>query len=216
MSVARFGAIICADWGKEPPKRAVYVADLAARTVSRIERGAWSYATVIEEAQERAVAGPVLATFDAPFGVPISYLTAAAREWELHPDITFLDVLKVAVTRMDFFEVTATEAEWSISRPFFAVPAGERGRNRYKHAAADKGVELSRHIDRKTGAKPVCGIPGSVGSAAADLWRSLAVDLHFVAALRRVAIRRNASRTGRISQRCCRGSLSKSHVRDGP
>ena len=181
MSVARFTAIICADWGKAPRKRAVYVADMPRRIVSRIERGPYSFATVLEQAHETAVGGPVLATFDAPFGVPISYLRAAAREWKLDPDITFLDLLKVAATREQFFAAVATETEWSISRPFFAVPAGEQGLNRYKHASAKKGVDLWRRIDRKTGAKPVFvkwGIPGSAGSAAADLWQSLAVDLH--------------------------------------
>lgn len=58
-------AILCADWGKEFPKRAVYVADVAARTVRRVVRAGWSVAGVLDEADRWSSAGSVLATFDA-------------------------------------------------------------------------------------------------------------------------------------------------------
>jgi hypothetical protein len=71
-------AILCADWAKEYPKRAVYVADVSARKVRRLEAGAWSLATLLDEGDRWARRGPVLATFDAPLGVPDTYLAAAA------------------------------------------------------------------------------------------------------------------------------------------
>ena len=38
----KLSAVICADWGKESRKRAVYVADVAQRTVRRLESAAWT------------------------------------------------------------------------------------------------------------------------------------------------------------------------------
>ncbi len=69
-------AILCADWAKEQRKRAVFVADIGARTVSRIARADWSVAKVLDAAQPWAERGPVLVAFDAPLGVPASYLEA--------------------------------------------------------------------------------------------------------------------------------------------
>lgn len=71
--------ILCADWGKESYKRTVYVADVSARIVRRVDGGEWSVGSVLDEARRRASRGPVLATLDAPLAVPESYLAAAAR-----------------------------------------------------------------------------------------------------------------------------------------
>ena len=72
-------AILCADWGKERGKRAAYVAEVASRTIRRVDAGEWSVATVLGFADTFASSGPVLVTFDAPLGVPENYLAAAER-----------------------------------------------------------------------------------------------------------------------------------------
>ena len=42
-------AILCADWGKDIRKRAVFVADVSSRSVRRAVPRAWSLAAVLEE-----------------------------------------------------------------------------------------------------------------------------------------------------------------------
>ena len=52
-------AILCADWAKEPSKRAVYVADVSTRSVRRIEAGPWSLAKLLEEGDRWACQGAI-------------------------------------------------------------------------------------------------------------------------------------------------------------
>ena len=47
----KVSAILCADWGKEFPRRAVYVADVSARVVRRVSAAGWSVTGVLEEAE---------------------------------------------------------------------------------------------------------------------------------------------------------------------
>ena len=174
--VHRPSAILCADWGKEVGKRAVYVADVSARAVRRADARVWSVGAVLKEAERWALNGPVLATFDAPLGVPESYLAVAARvrAWQLPQ--TFLELLAQAHGSPKFFDATTTAADWTIEQPFFSVPAGVGGLTSYRDAAAGEGVNLYRAIDKATGAKTLfakSGIPGSVGSGTCALWREL-------------------------------------------
>jgi hypothetical protein len=176
----KVSAILCADWGKEFPKRAVYVADVSARVVRRVSANGWSVAGVLEEAERRSSTGSVLATFDAPLGVPESYLVALSRVSPGQPSTTFLDLLARARTMPRFFDGTSVARDWSLERPFFSVPAGDGGLGSYVDVAARHGVNMYRRIDRITGAKAVfikSGIPGSVGSAACALWQELAPRL---------------------------------------
>jgi hypothetical protein len=173
----KLSAILCADWGKESRKRAVYVADVSARLVRRVSADCWSVAAVLEEAEQWSSTGSVLATFDAPLGVPESYLAALSRVSSGQPPATFLDVLARARLMPRFFDGSSVARDWRIERPFFSVPAGEGGLGSYVDAAAGHGVTLYRRIDRVTDAKAVfvkSGIPGSVGSAACALWQELA------------------------------------------
>jgi hypothetical protein len=62
--------MLCADWGKDIRKRSLYVADVSTRSVRRVAGSAWSLGTVLKEAERWASIGPVLATFDAPLGIP--------------------------------------------------------------------------------------------------------------------------------------------------
>ncbi len=176
-------AILCADWAKHPRRRAVYVADVRRRTVRRLapdgpNNGApsWSLSAVLKKAARLADHGAVLATFDAPLGVPASYLEAAAQAPSLGRPTTFLELVQRTHATSSFFEGTADAAEWRVERPFFAVPAEEGGLDSYRRAAHSHGVDLYRAIDRATGAKTLfakSGIPGAVGSAACALWQEL-------------------------------------------
>ncbi len=169
-------AILCADWGKNIRKRAVFVADVFSRSVRRAAPRAWSLATVLEEANTRTGCGPVLATFDLPLSAPASYLAAAARVPSWGSASTFIDFLPRACSTPHFFEITKSPLDWRVEQPFFAVPPGPGGLTAYFEAATKQGVDLLRTIDRTTRAKTMfatSGIPGTVGSSACDLWREL-------------------------------------------
>jgi len=179
-STGPLSAILCADWGKEFSKRAVYAADVSARVVRRVSGDGWSVAGVLAEAQRWTSTGSVLATFDAPLGVPESYLTALGRLPGAQPLPTFLDLLARARSMPRFYDATTVARDWFVERPFFSVPAGDGGLGTYVDAAARFGVDMYRQIDRMTGAKAVfikAGVPGSVGSAACALWQELAYEL---------------------------------------
>jgi hypothetical protein len=174
---AGFSAILCADWGMESDRRAVYVADIAARTVKRATALEWSMTTVLEEAERWTPKGSVLVTFDAPLGVPETYLAAAGRVQSGWLPKTFLDLLAYNCSNPGFFDATFLAEDWTIERPFFSVPRGAGGLTSYRRVAADRfRVDLYRAIDRLTRAKTLfakSGIPGSVGSAACALWQDL-------------------------------------------
>lgn len=179
VSTLGVSAILCADWGKEIGKRAVYVADVAAREVRRLDArdaSGWSVSAVLSEADRLASRGSVLATFDTPLGIPESYLAAAARAQSWGSPTTFLEFLSQAHCSPNFFEGTSVAADWKIEQPFFSVPIGEGGLKSYYNAAAQDRVDLYRAIDKRTGAKTLfakSGIPGSVGSATCALWKEL-------------------------------------------
>jgi len=169
-------AILCADWGKEPGKRAVYIADVATRSVRRISSRGWTVSDVLAEAQQNESRGSVLVTFDAPLGVPASYLAALANIPASGAPKNFLAFMELACAKPEFFEATSVANQWEVERPFFNVPPGRDGLGAYLRSADDRGVDLYRAIDRQTRAKSVfvkSGIPGSVGSAACALWSQL-------------------------------------------
>jgi hypothetical protein len=173
-------AILCADWGKEAHKRAVYVADVASRTVSRLASTLWSFESVLQAAERWTNHGSVLVTFDAPLGVPHSYLTALKRQRPAEDLDSFVSFLRFACGRPSYFEATYSAADWKVERPFFAVPPGQGGRKGYETAAASQGVELWRAIDLLTRANTLfakSGIPGSVGSATCALWHEIGNQL---------------------------------------
>ena len=169
-------AILCADWSKEQRKRAVFIADIGARTVSRVGRADWSVAKLLEVAQPWTEQGSVLVTFDAPLGVPASYLKAASRGPLGGGPENFLEFLGRVWSDPGFLDTTVRANEWTVERPFFDVPAGEGTLTSYVQAAGAVGVDLYRAIDRLTKAKSVfikSGIPGTVGSGACALWKDL-------------------------------------------
>lgn len=171
-------AIICADWSKDPRKRSTYVARIKNRIVHKLAAGKLcTLSEVLAHASDVAVEGPVLVAFDVPIGVPYSYSRVGSTKGPFFGAFTFLDLLRYANVIPRFFEPTQSSESWSLSRPFFSVPAGRGGLTGYKTAASSHGVDLLRVIDHKTGAKSTfitSGIPGSVGSAAISLWKEIA------------------------------------------
>jgi len=163
--------IVCADWSSNPTKRAVWEALSGDRLVRAVNGVRWTVRGVLEHAV--GTKGRALVAFDAPIGLPASYLAATA------PDATrgvpdFLNWLRTAPAGT--FEVTEHAAQWTVARPFFRVPAGKGNRLAVEAAARELGVELWRRIETMTRGNSVfitAGIPGSVGGAACDLWRGM-------------------------------------------
>jgi hypothetical protein len=149
----------------------------AAPVVRRLTHRSWTLHDLLAGAERIADRGPVLVALDLPLGVPSGYLQQWARHAGLSTPPTFLDLLQWTTHAPQFFAATSNAREWSVDRPFFAVPAGTGGLTSYLTAVADAGVpSLLRRIDARTGAKPAfvtAGIPGSVGSAACDVWMAL-------------------------------------------
>jgi hypothetical protein len=173
-------AIICADWGKERGKRAVYVADVAARTIRRLHGNDWSFSAVLQAACPWTDRGAVLVTFDAPLGVPGSYMEAASKSLLWNGPRTFPEFVRCVWSDPGYFDMTVTAQDWTVERPFFAVPSGVGGLTAFSTAAAHFGIDLFRVVDRQTKAKTVfakSGIPGSVGSAACALWKEIGRNL---------------------------------------
>lgn len=179
--------ILCADWGKAPKKRSVYVADVSKRTVIRMPEphNGWSFEEVRKRAEKCAQdhGGPVLATFDLPLGVPSSYLEAFNK---LTPVRNFVEML--ARTDESYFTPRSalkewkegTPIEWSVKQPFFAVPAGKGSLKMYESVLKRHQVMPWRQIEKKTRAKSVfitAGVAGTVGSGAVELWQELAPRL---------------------------------------
>ncbi len=160
--------IICADWSKEPARRAVYLANLSDRVVRRVAAEVHEVRALLSYAN--GLGGRTLVAFDAPLGLPESFITAV-RAAGAPPAAGFLDWLSTAS-----LDHCTGAHDWSLAAPFFRVPAGEGALGRFEAAARRQGVDLRRRIERQTGGKSVfitAGIPGSVGSAARDLWKGL-------------------------------------------
>jgi hypothetical protein len=162
--------ILAADWGVDARKRALWEARVDERVVRPVPGVDWTVQSVLEHT--RRSLDRTLLVFDAPLGLPQSYLDAARTLPQWAGARTFMDWLRAAP--LATFERTRDPRDWSLERPFFHVPKG--GRTAYQEAAAHQGVDLRRTIERSTRGNPVfilSGIPGSVGSGALDLWRGL-------------------------------------------
>lgn len=167
--------VVSADWSKDESKRSVHVADVRARTITE-QHGKWSLAALLEEARRLSDGGRhrVLIAMDLAIGVPAGFWEAVKADPRWAGCRSFLDWLARVGVEPGFFEPVADPQQWALDRPFFRVQAGEGGRARFE-ARVDGGMR--RKIDQATQANPifaVSGIPGSVGSATACLWRELA------------------------------------------
>ena len=158
--------IICADWGKESKKRAAYEVILADRLVRRVTADVRDVGRLLTYAADGP---PTLVAFDAPIGVPETFLRAVQKSTPSVRDF----MSWVVDARLGH---SATAQRWVVDAPFFAVPAGRGSLNQFVAAAGQQNVELRRRIEQQTKGKTVfitSGVPGSVGSAALDVWRGL-------------------------------------------
>lgn len=165
----KFSSILCADWSKKPGKRALYEACVRARVVRRVPGDGWTVERVLNRARESD--GPRLVAFDAPLGVPASFLRAVRELPRWSKATSFWDWLPTA--SLDACEGAPM---WTVEQPFFRVPRGTGSLKQFVAAAQASGIELRRQVEQETAGKSVfitAGIPGSVGSAALDLWRGL-------------------------------------------
>lgn len=172
--LARPIPIVSVDWAKDARQRAVYTARPAASgwRIGRAEppKGGWSLDPVLALAESLAApfAGACLVAIDAVLGLPGRFAERLAADGFL-PAIDALEA-SGALARS-----VGAPAEWSPASPFFAVAAGAGGLTRFLEAAGGRAT-LYRQIERATGANPVfavSGIPGTVGSGSAALWREL-------------------------------------------
>jgi hypothetical protein len=171
------GVIVCADWSKHPRNRRAWIADPVRRTLSPLGAAGPTVESLVGAAQRCRSSGFALIAFDAPIGVPSSYLVAARPYLGLSDTATFVDWLPAALEQPDFLDPVMAAEDWSPVRPFFRVPKGVGGLTTILKAAQQGyGVQLTRAIDTATGAKSVFAfdIPGQVGPAAQALWQELA------------------------------------------
>jgi hypothetical protein len=170
--------IVCADWSKSRDRRAAWVADVPKRLVSPLPPPAegWTVGALFDAIEPFDSRRPALIAFDAPLGVPRSYLDAYRAHFGDFD--SFADWLDHACELEDFFTPVALPEQWAVDRPFFRVPPGKGGLTAFVHAAEALGVALRREIERRHYAKSVfaMGIPGHVAHAAQALWKELAAE----------------------------------------
>jgi predicted kinase len=171
--------LVCADWSKEPQKRAVRLARVSSRTIEQVPSSpSQSLSEILSLAERERKRGPVLVAFDAVLGVPRGYLDLAREKIPQWRETTgFLDWLELLEQEEPLFTDLSLAATWSPRTPFFRVPHG-KGAFRQFREREDVGIErLYRRADLQVHAKPVfaaCGIPGTVGSGSRALWQELA------------------------------------------
>lgn len=172
-------AIICADWSRNPANRQAWLAEPEERRLRPLRGSSWTFRMLVEAGVCMLRGSFVLVAFDAPIGIPASYLDAARTVFDMEARATFVDWLPAALARADFCDPVRNPEDWSPARPFFQVQAGEGGRKLFEVAAAAYGVDLWRKIERETRGNSVFafGLPGQVAPAAQALWRELVATL---------------------------------------
>lgn len=174
--------IVSVDWASRVAGRAVAVARPTPGGwhigLETAPEAGWSFATLLDRAEQVAepFGGGALVAIDAVLGLPLGYGIRAEAEGLVARGSGFasamaaLDASGALVAR-----ASSDPRDWSIAKPFFAVPPGAGGLGRFIERAGGRAI-LQRQLERATGAKPVfakSGIPGSVGSGSAVLWREL-------------------------------------------
>jgi hypothetical protein len=131
----------------------------------------------LREAKNLAAKGKVLLSFDVPIGIPESFFSAIRMIPGWETAARFDNFLPLAAHDRSFYEVGDVDSDWCVKKPFFKVPSGDGAKSAFDDVAQRAGVGLRRRIEERTGGDPVfitAGIPGSVGSAAIDVWKGLA------------------------------------------
>ena len=163
-----------ADWGNDPAKRSVYVAEIGERRIRRCSPSGvrWSAQALLESAARLAARGPVLVGADMVLGVPEGYWRRVAEAGGKTPE-SFVEWLADTDPEGGFFGEAAEAGSWCPARPWFRVAPGRGGLTAFT-AKVEGG--MLRRIDGATGGKPVfavSGIPGTVESGTREFWREL-------------------------------------------
>jgi 8-oxo-dGTP diphosphatase len=166
--------IVSVDWAKESKGRAVFTAcpTTGGWLIKRPKppAGGWSLEQilVLAEGLAQPFGGSSLVAIDAVLGVPVGY--------GLQTGLTAFPEVMGWLEREGALAQSIRDPElWCPERPFFAVNAGKGGLTRYVERAGGRAV-FYRECDRVTGGNPVfatSGIPGTVGSGSAALWREV-------------------------------------------
>lgn len=172
--------IVAADWSKSANKRRAV--KINAQTVSDsetliVEGVPAKAAERLESLLEVAHGDGALIGIDAVVGIP-EFIGRASGS------TGFLDWLKQGHEHAGFFDAVESADDWSPWRPFWKNPSGKGSQKRFfatvlaNHPSFPSNHGLRRTIDRSVAGKPpTCthGMPGTVGSGTAALWRELAV-----------------------------------------
>ncbi len=165
-------ALLAADWGKKPKKRAVYSAEHEnGWQIERLSQpDGWTVNALLGSAQEiRARLGcAVLIGIDVSLGIPAAHAhrTGAAN---------FIDFLDGLGRSGGLEHESPSAAEWRPEMPFFRIPGGRGAKHAFFEAAGGESA-LLRQIELRTGGNPtfaLSGIPGAVGSGSRAVWREL-------------------------------------------
>ena len=163
---------ISADWSKHAQKRAVCVADLRERRLFRpAPPGQWDLGALLGLA--RSLSGRVLIGIDVGLGVSRTYWKLTLQECPGSQPENFVQWLSGLDANGEFFTTVIHAEDWSVNRPWFAVPPGTGGLTAFVRRMENG---LLRDLAVRTGAKPifiVSGIPGTVGSGTRAIWREL-------------------------------------------
>lgn len=135
--------IMVADWGKAASKRAVYEADVATRRVARVPSASWSLGSLLAVARQRGEDGGVLVAMDLVLGVPTRYFDEVRRVDRWSACAGFLPWLPALHGEGEFWSEVKRGSDWSVTRPFFAIPRGTGARLAFQFEA---GYELSDHL----------------------------------------------------------------------
>jgi 8-oxo-dGTP diphosphatase len=166
--------LVSVDWGKKTEKRAVFTATPrdGGWCVERPTPPAdgWHLEEVLNltESLAEPFDGSALVVIDAVLGVPVTYGLRTGRE-------SFPEAMGWLDRQGALAQSVREPKDWRPESPFFAVKAGAGGLTRYAERAGGRSV-LYRQCERVTGGNPVfatSGIPGSVGSGSAALWREI-------------------------------------------
>lgn len=168
-----------ADWGSDPKKRWLCVAELEDGGAYRIRspEPVGDAQTLLRRLKERAGEGPVVAGFDFPIGVPSAWAERAGVNG-------FLDLLpKLGEGRWaDFYTAASSAEDISLTRPFYPMrPGGTKQRHLTEALGVEDMTELLRMCDHATetrgAACPIFWTLGGkqVGKAALLGWREVLV-----------------------------------------
>jgi 8-oxo-dGTP diphosphatase len=165
-------ALLAADWGKEPKKRAVYSAEHdEGWQIGRLTQPeGWNLTTLLGAAHEigARLGCAVLIGMDVSLGIPAAHALRMGAS-------SFIDFLDRLERSGGLEHESLSHEEWRPDTPFFRIPPGRGAKHSFFEAAGGESA-LLRQIELRTGGNPtfaLSGIPGTVGSGSRAVWREL-------------------------------------------